>query len=501
MVSMNHHSSPVRTSWLDQPLSAWWCAIGWLAAVAVFMGLVRLLGGPAQVDAAESIYSTWAIAHGSLACAYPPGITHNFPGIGHPIPFIAPLWPLLSGGISALVGIGHNVPFPSQSALGPHCSTALAAIGKWSDRSGAAVPTMRLGYLSWLVLMAGVVALLRTSGRGRCRWEPVVLVVMACLPFVLMPLLDDFHPQDLVAMGLILGGVACTRRGWWVWAGMLLGLAVTSQQFALLVVAPLFVVAPSDRRMRFIGAAVGTAALIVVPLMAVTSGRAFNAVVLGSGNTSSVGGTVLWEMQLHGALLVALSRILPIILSMALAWWLVRRLGTDVLEPVPLVSLMATSLGLRLVFEQNLFGYYFMALAVSLILLDVVGGRIRGELVAWVALVTLAFDPAPWKLQFREYLPALLMAVALVLILLDASRLRIRWYLVAWLVLVAAAFARFPLLPLRPALPTWFWQVVLVGTGVVLAVRPLISSVRDRLSSEPPLTEGPLLSEAHSLVV
>jgi hypothetical protein len=341
---------------------------------------------------------------------------------------------------------------------------------------------MRLGYFSWLVLMAGVVALLRASGRGRCGWEPTVLVLMACIPSVSMPLFEAFHPQDIVAMGFVLAGLACVLRGWWVWAGVLLALAVSSQQFALLVLAPLVVVAPSHRRYRFVGGAIVASAVILVPVIAVTSGRALNAVVLGSGNTPSVGGTVLWELHLHGALLVALSRVLPIVLSMALAWWAVRRLGPTALEPVPLLSLIATSLGLRLVFEQNIFGYYFMALAVSLVLLDVVRGRISGPLVAWLALAFLPFFPGSWGLEAREYLPFSLMAVVLLIILFDALRARIRWYLVAWLACVALAFAQFPLtsLPFRHALPIWFWQVVLVSSGVALAARPLVNRGQPR---------------------
>jgi hypothetical protein len=59
--------------WLDHPLSGWWCALGWLATTVVFIGVVRLFGGPAHVDVEESVHSTWAIAHGQLACAYPLG--------------------------------------------------------------------------------------------------------------------------------------------------------------------------------------------------------------------------------------------------------------------------------------------------------------------------------------------------------------------------------------------------------------------------------------------
>ena len=42
-----------------------------------------------------------------------------------------------------------------------------------------------------------------------------------------------------------------------------------------------------------------------------------------------------------------------------------------------------------------------MALAVLLILLEIAGGRLRGELVAWIAMAVLAYDPVPWGLAFN----------------------------------------------------------------------------------------------------
>lgn len=363
---------------------------------------------------------------------------------------------------------------------------------RWSNLSGALTTTMKVGYLCWFPLMAGMVAALRASGRGRNRWEPTFLVVLACVPCVLMPLLDDFHPQDLLAMGLVLGGVACAERGSWVWAGALLGLAVISQQFALLVLAPLFVVAPAHRKARFAAAASGAAAVIVLPMVAATSGRALGPVLIGSGNTPSVGGPLVWELHLHGALLVGVSRVLPIVLAMVIANWALRRLGPAVLEPVPLMSLVATSLSLRLVLEQNLFGYYFMALAAALVLLDVLSGHIRGQLVAWIGLVALAFDPVPWEIQVRQYLPPLLMLLVLALIVRDALEGHVRWYLVAWFAIVVLAFAQFPItsLPFRHLLPTWLWQVILVPTGVWLAVEPLFSFKKETATSERRVTQS-----------
>jgi uncharacterized membrane protein len=85
-------------------------------------------------------------------------------------------------------------------------------------------------------------------------------------------------------MALILGALACVRRGYWGWTGILLALAVTSEQFALLVLTPLAVIALSNRRVRFFGAAVATATVILAPLIVITSGWVMGAVLLGSGN-------------------------------------------------------------------------------------------------------------------------------------------------------------------------------------------------------------------------
>jgi hypothetical protein len=495
-VERDANRGQIRTSWLAKPLSGWWCLIGWLSAAAVSFGWVEFMGGPVEQDLAQSGYSAWAIAHGRLSCAYAPATAYHFPYIARPTS-IAPLWSIMSGGLAALFRIGDGVPFPSKNALGPHCGTALVAIYKWSVHSNAALPTARLAYFSLLVLMAGVVALLRASGRGRCGWEILALLLVACAPPVWEPLIEYFHPQDLVAMGLVLGGLACIRRGNWVWAGVLLALAVTSQQFALLAFVPVAVVIPSRRRVRFLQAAIITVALVDGPLLVLTSGRALKSVVFGSGSVPGFGGSVLWELHLPWSLLTTLSRALPIVFSLLLATWALRRLGPAILEPVPLISLVALSLSFRLFFEVDLFGYYYMALAVSMILLDICRGRIRGQVVAWFALVALAYNPVPFGfvsnvvnfgLQAHLYLPIAGMLIALLLIAYDAIRGQIRWYLVAWLAVTAFAFAKFPLasVPLRHPLPTWFWQVVLVTSGAALAASPLLSAVNSRGESTAP---------------
>jgi hypothetical protein len=404
----------------------------------VFVGVTTVLGGVTELDSLLSTYSAWAIAHGQVACAYPPGSSVYFP-------LTAPLYTLVSSGLAVLFRVGHGVPFPSQAALGHTCLTWLAPMTHWSKESGALAPTLRFGYVGWIVLMFGIVALLRASGRGRCGWEPATLIAVACTPPVFMCLQYLFHPQDLMALGLVLGGVACAQRGSWAWAGVLLGLAFTTQQFALLALAPLLVVAPRNRRLWCLAAAVAAAAIVIVPLVALTSGRALRVALIGSGLAGAQFRSITWELHLTSTFAVELWRLMPIVFSMGLAWWAMKRLGPSVLEPVPLISLIATSLSLRLVFEEGLYGYYFVAVAAMIIVTDFVRRRFRIELIAWIAFVVLVFDPLPWGHDPWTY-----------------------------------------------GVPMWIWQLALVPSAVALAVAPLTSFIRSHGRIEQvPAPHGP----------
>jgi len=445
----------------------------------LFVGIVELMGGPATGDADVVDVSTWPIAHGQLACAFPKNRI-----------VIAPLYPFVSGVLSAAARIGHAVPFPSRAALGPDCVDAYSAFTDWAWKAGALSDTLLVGYVGWLALAAGAVALLRASGRGRCGWEPATLLLLACLPPVWMCLENFFHPQDLLAMGLALGAVACARRSWWLGAGVLIALATLSQQYALLVATPLLVVAPGDRRWRFAGAAAVTLALAVVTLFVVSSFTAVTAVLIGSAN-SALSSTVLTALHLHGGARVFVSRFVPLEIALVLAWWATDRLGPDVLEPVPLLSLLGVSLGLRLVFEVNMWGYYYMALAVVLVLLDVVGGRIRASLAAWLGAVSVVYLVGPttsravwnavgWGGDARQLLVPLVVVLAVAVIAFHAARGRLEWNDVVWVGLASGAALAWPSThnPLGAHLAGLWWQVALVPLGIVLAAKPLLALMR-----------------------
>ncbi len=173
-------------------------------------------------------------------------------------------------------------------------------------------------------------------------------------------------------------------------------------------------------------------AAIVGPLSAFASTRAISVALVGSGDSSGAN-TLLGVLHPQGGLVLVLSRFVPIALAMVTARWALKRIGSGVLEPVPLIALVATSLSYRLIVEVNLWGYYFMAVAVLLVVLDIVQGRIRVLLLVWLALVAIAFYPT------SDFGPA--------------SPL--------WL-------------------PLWLWQLVLVPIAIALAANPLMSRASAR---------------------
>ena len=418
-----------KLPWLDRPLSGWSCALGWLIALAIFVGFTTLLGGLTQLDALLSTYSSWLIAHGNFACAYPPGSSVE-------IALTAPLYTLIAGGLSVLFGVGHGVAFPTRSVLGSRCLTWLGPIRHWSTQTSALTPTLRFGYLGWLVLMVGVVAVLRACRRGKTGWEPLTLIFIACTPPVFMCLQYLFHPQDLLAMGLSLCGVALVLRDRWVLAGILMALALTSQQFAILILVVLLVLAPNAGRLKMAAASVATWVMIVLPLALVTSGRALRVALVGSGLAGAQYKSLTWELHLTGSAAVDVWRLMPIVVSACLAYWTLRRLGPAALNPVPLIALVATSLSMRLVFEEGLYGYYFMAVAVSLIVLDVLRRSFRFELIGWLALIVLVFSPLPWGHDRLTY-----------------------------------------------SVPMWIWQLLLVTPAVWLSLSPLLDAIRGATST------------------
>ncbi len=474
-----------------------WVLAGTLGAIALYIAVIRLLGGITEGDSAVSLYSTWAIAHGHLACAYPPpGFRSlHLPGIAQPYTSITPFYPVVSGLLVALFRIGHATAFPSIAALGPHCANAYHAIFAWSVRSSSALTTIQVGYVSAALALGAVVLLWRASGRPLRVRHLGTLVLVALAAPVIGCLLEFYHPQDLLALALTLAGLAAALRSRWAWAGVALGLAVTTHQFALLVAVPFLVLVPRPAWWRYVGGLAGAVIAVDLPFLVATAGRATRAIVIGSGFTRSFGGTVVWELTKSGAPLFALSRVAPILVGVALVAVVRRRLGEQVYEPTTLLSLAGVLLGLRLVFEVNLWGYYFAALATLVLVVEAMRGRWRPAVVFWWLTLWMAFDPLPGGFQtnstildirLREWGPTYLTIALVLAVAVGTATRRLRWWWWLWGIGAALAFVHVPVVDVlsRHAWPTWLWQVILVPWGLALVATPLIAALRQGFDQE-----------------
>jgi hypothetical protein len=271
-------------------------------------------------------------------------------------------------------------------------------------------------------------SLLRAIGRRATYWEPFTLSVIAISPPVSMCLLEYFHPQDVIAVGFMCVGVAAALRNSWGWSGVAVGLALLTQQFAVLALIPLLFVATRNHRIRFLSTGSLTVLAGAVPLLVVTSGRALHALVIGTGSSTSVG-TLLVETHLRGALLHSVSRGMTIALVLGLCVLARRKYGATLREPHLLISLIATSLALRLVFEVNLWGYYFAAASIMIVMLHVIERRVSLSLITF--FVVISYASADFGLVNR---------------------------------------------PSFIAVPVWLWQIILVPWILILASRPLLGA-------------------------
>jgi hypothetical protein len=261
--------------------------------------------------------------------------------------------------------------------------------------------------------LAGLLALLAASGRGGTRWEFLAGVLIASVPAVASGFIQYFHPEDVLALGLILIALASAIHGRWLAAGICIGLALCSKQYVLLSAVPLVVVAPRGGRRRFLLGGLGSATVVLVPIGLLT-GKGMLTTVLGSYATASNGTTIVGSLGLHGAARVIVSRGLPILLAAVLAALARRRLPSVVTLPTALVALVTACLLLRLVFEVNLYAYYLIPSAVGLIALDIVAGRLRLQTLGWVVATTLLFPPAYEPLVLvQERAPLFVQAVLL----------------------------------------------------------------------------------------
>jgi hypothetical protein len=254
-----------------------------------------------------------------------------------------------------------------------------------------------LGLLAWLVLAAGCLALLRSSGVDSLGAQAGLLAFLTVLPAASSAIVQLYHPQDIVSLGLAAGGLAQTLKGRWILAGVLFGVAFLTKQFALLLLLPALVAAPEGRtRVRLAVASVIVFGAGILPFL-VSAPRATLENLSGfSAGGAVAGSTALTLVGVTGTVASAVARDAPIAFALAACLWAARRYGHALRDPRMLMGLSLACLGSRLIFESVIFPYYLLGASVLFFVLDLVARRSPHRSLAWCATAAffVALHPA-----------------------------------------------------------------------------------------------------------
>jgi hypothetical protein len=171
--------------------------------------------------------------------------------------------------INALAG-GHLTRFfETQPFMGPLTLVLRAPVVAVTRLFGGGLLIQyRLGALACLLVAAALTAFLVAQVPARrWRWplQASLLVLILAGPLTVKTLWWG-HPEELVGGLFCATAVLLASRGRPVFAGLLLGLAIATKQWALLAVIPVLIVCDRDR-VRLLAVACGVGALLLLPML------------------------------------------------------------------------------------------------------------------------------------------------------------------------------------------------------------------------------------------
>jgi Glycosyltransferase family 87 len=368
-----------------------------IAAFACYVGIVIVRQGPPPGgDTTPLTAVTSALASGRLHGAAANDQLPNPPGYAlMTAPFVAlfrsavgsPTWCTTPG---RAANLHHLSAYRHDPTFGEDVGECGSAHRLANGEIRPSLPTWYraqgiLGVASWLVLALGSLALLWAAGAASAAREAGLLAFLVILPAASSAIVQLYHPQDIVSLGLALGAMALLLRNQWIAAGALFGLAVLTKQYALLLLIPALAAAPgTGPRLRVAVSAAVVFGVGLAPFF-VSAPHATLANFSGFSAGGAVSGfTVLSLSGVTGSAASAIARDAPVVLALAVCIWAIRR-GAWANAPVVLVALGLACVGGRLVFESVVFPYYLLASSVLFFLLDLVAQRTPHRSLAWSA--------------------------------------------------------------------------------------------------------------------
>jgi hypothetical protein len=394
--------------------------------------VVARQGPPPGGDTTPLTTVTSALASGQLHAAASEDGLPNPPG--YPLltaPFVAalpslvgaPTWCLSTGRAAGLHQESSYAHDPNFASDVNECGTLAA-----SGASDVSPPWYRaqglLGVLGWLVLAGGAWSLLRAAEADTPARLAGLFVFLAFLPAASSAIVQLFHPQDIVSLGLALGALGQTIKGRWVLAGALFGLAIVTKQFAILLALPAVAVAPgAGPRLRLAVTAVVVAAAGILPFL-VSAPRATLENFSGFSAGGAVSGaTVLTLSGVSGTVASAVARDAPVLFAAAICVWALSRRGPWLRRPDALVALGLACVSGRLIFESVVFPYYLLAPSVLFFVLDLVVRRSPARSLVWCAAAAFFVAIHPGNHAVAAFGTLIFAVLAVAAGLVEAARL------------------------------------------------------------------------------
>ncbi|MGA2521633.1 MAG: hypothetical protein ABSG81_12555 [Acidimicrobiales bacterium] len=369
--------SPRSTALARGPLSLPALVLACLAGLGFFVAVVAVRGGPSVGDAYGVTTPATAIADGDLTAAAHDQVLPQPAGYALlASPFIVVLRPVIGTPTWCDARVA-----PVTRLFLKWCAADQLSSHRWY-RSQAV-----LGLLAWLVLAIGAVRLLRAAGGGG-PIELLLVLMLAAIPAASDGIVETFHPQDLVCVGLTCAALGETLRRRWVLTGVLFGAAFLCKQFALLPLIAVVVAAPTMRaRLLVVGVAAGVVGCGIAPFAVADPRATWN--TLSAVNPGSVikltTGTVVGMTGLTESTKLHIARDGPVVLALAMSLWARRRAGSGLLTPLGLIGLATACLAARLVAEVWFASYYLLAVSAALLVLDLAAKRVPVWSCAWIA--------------------------------------------------------------------------------------------------------------------
>jgi hypothetical protein len=247
------------------------------------------------------------------------------------------------------------------------------------------------------VLAAGSLAVLRAAGVVSLGARAGLLAFLAFLPSASSAIVQLYHPQDIVSLGVALAGAAQLLRRRWVLSGLLFGTACLTKQFAVLLLVPALVATPdSPSRGRLAGAAVTIFGAGIVPFLVVAPRATLENFSGFSAGGAVAGATALTLLGVTGTVASAVARDAPVVFALLASLWARKRLGATLDQPPLFLALALVCMGSRLVFESVIFPYYLLGTSVLFFVVDLVARRSPHRSLAWCAAAAffVALHPA-----------------------------------------------------------------------------------------------------------